>query len=74
MLENTTSAAAGGRQHRTVLVTGATGYIGGRLTPTLLELGHRVRVLVRNPAKLQDVEWRERVETAVGDAELANPE
>ena len=69
MLENTTSAAAGGRQHRTVLVTGATGYIGGRLTPTLLELGHRVRVLVRNPAKLQDVEWRNRVETAVGDGE-----
>lgn len=53
---------------RTVLVTGATGYIGGRLTPTLLELGHHVRVLVRNPVKLQDVEWSGRAQIAVGDA------
>jgi uncharacterized protein YbjT (DUF2867 family) len=54
---------------RSVLVTGATGYIGGRLTPTLLELGHHVRVLVRNPAKLQDVEWHDLVEMVTGDAE-----
>jgi len=52
-----------------VLVTGATGYIGGRLAPTLLELGHDVRVLVRNPAKLQDVEWRGRVGVVIGDAD-----
>lgn len=32
-----------------VLLTGATGYIGGRLLPHLLEDGHRVRCLVRNP-------------------------
>jgi uncharacterized protein YbjT (DUF2867 family) len=32
-----------------VLLTGATGYIGGRLLPRLLEDGHRVRCLVRNP-------------------------
>ena len=31
----------------TVLVTGATGYIGGRLAPLLVEEGRSVRVLVR---------------------------
>jgi nucleoside-diphosphate-sugar epimerase len=33
-----------------VLVTGATGFLGGRLAATLLEHGHQVRVLVRNPS------------------------
>jgi uncharacterized protein YbjT (DUF2867 family) len=35
---------------RTILLTGATGYIGGRLLPVLLEHGHRVRCLVRGRA------------------------
>ncbi len=30
---------------KTCLVTGATGYIGGRLVPELLAAGHRVRVM-----------------------------
>lgn len=49
------------------LVTGATGYVGGRLVPRLLDAGHRVRALARNPDKLADVPWRERVELARGD-------
>ena len=52
---------------RRVLVTGATGYIGGRLVPRLLEAGYDVRVLVRNPVKMIDVPWADRVEIAVGD-------
>ncbi len=32
-----------------ILVTGATGYVGGRLVPRLLEAGYRVRCLVRDP-------------------------
>ncbi len=32
----------------TILVTGATGYIGGRLVPELLSRGYRVRVMVRD--------------------------
>lgn len=49
------------------LVTGATGYIGGRLVPELLEAGHRVRVLVRDPGKVRDHPWGGRVEVAQGD-------
>jgi uncharacterized protein YbjT (DUF2867 family) len=40
-----------------VLVAGATGYIGGRLVPRLLETGHRVRAFVRTPAKLSNRPW-----------------
>ncbi|MEE2038231.1 SDR family oxidoreductase [Nocardiopsis sp. CT-R113] len=52
--------------HRT-LVTGATGYIGGRLVPELLAAGHTVRCLVRTPNKLRDVDWRSEVEVVRGD-------
>ncbi len=50
-----------------ILVTGSTGYIGGRLTPRLREAGHDVRVLVRDPAKLRDVPWASDVEIVTGD-------
>ena len=53
---------------RTVLVTGATGYIGGRLVPRLLREGHRVRVLVRSRTRALSRPWADRVEIAVGDA------
>ncbi|MFF0410545.1 SDR family oxidoreductase [Kitasatospora sp. NPDC004745] len=49
------------------LVTGATGYIGGRLVPELLARGHAVRCLVRDPSRLRDQPWRATVETATGD-------
>ncbi|CAA9268566.1 MAG: Nucleoside-diphosphate-sugar epimerase [uncultured Arthrobacter sp.] len=50
-----------------ILVTGATGYIGGRLVSRLLNEGHTVRVVVRTPEKLKDVPWAERVEIVQGD-------
>jgi uncharacterized protein YbjT (DUF2867 family) len=53
---------------KTCLVTGATGYIGGRLVPELLAAGHRVRVLTRSPEKLRDLPWAGQVEIARGDA------
>jgi len=42
----------------TIAVTGATGYVGGRLVPALLEGGYRVRCLVREPRKLDARPWR----------------
>ncbi|MFY7067737.1 SDR family oxidoreductase [Nocardiopsis changdeensis] len=52
---------------RRALVTGATGYIGGRLVPQLLDAGFEVRCLARDPGKLRDHPWRDRVEAARGD-------
>ena len=54
--------------HRTILVTGATGYIGGRLVPRLLGEGNHVRVLVRSRTRALSRPWADRVEIAVGDA------
>ncbi|MCM4076829.1 SDR family oxidoreductase [Paractinoplanes hotanensis] len=53
------------------LVTGATGYIGGRLAPRLLEAGHDVRCLTRGVGRLRDVPWASRVEVAEGDLNQA---
>jgi nucleoside-diphosphate-sugar epimerase/predicted dehydrogenase len=50
-----------------VLVLGATGFIGQELVRQLLEAGHRVRVLVRNPGRLPDHMRLKRVEVVVGD-------
>ncbi|MFD0822706.1 NAD(P)H-binding protein, partial [Micromonospora zhanjiangensis] len=49
------------------LVTGATGYIGGRLVPRLLADGHAVRCLTRSAGRLRDVPWAGEVEVTEGD-------
>ena len=51
------------------LVTGATGYIGGRLVPELLDLGYRVRVMVRDASRVSQHPWFSKVEIVDGDAE-----
>lgn len=53
---------------RRALVTGATGYIGSRLVPRLLEEGWTVRVLTRDAAKIEPRRWVDQVEIAQGDA------
>lgn len=50
-----------------VLVTGATGYVGGRLVPRLLSAGYPVRVLVRDPGRLQGRTWLSQVDVLRGD-------
>ncbi|MER5640177.1 SDR family oxidoreductase [Kitasatospora sp. NPDC002227] len=52
---------------RRCLVTGATGYLGGRLVPELLAAGHSVRCLVRDPSRLRDLPWRAEVEAVAAD-------
>ncbi|TVR46939.1 MAG: SDR family oxidoreductase [Planctomycetota bacterium] len=56
-------------QAKPVLVTGATGYIGGRLVPWLLSLGWRVRVAVRSREKVLARPWANdpRVEVVLVD-------
>jgi uncharacterized protein YbjT (DUF2867 family) len=50
------------------LVTGASGYIGGRLVPELLAGGYRVRCMSRDASKLADRPWTAEVEIAEADA------
>jgi uncharacterized protein YbjT (DUF2867 family) len=50
-----------------ILVTGATGYIGGRLVPRLLHEGHQVRVLVRDARRVHGRAWADQVDVVTGD-------
>lgn len=50
-----------------VLVTGVTGYVGGRLVPDLLAAGHEVVCLARSSAKLTSRPWRGEVEVTAAD-------
>ncbi|MCF8095210.1 MAG: SDR family oxidoreductase [Desulfobacteraceae bacterium] len=52
-----------------ILVTGATGYVGGRLIPRLVKLGYLVRAISRSRAKLESRSWsrHESVEILQGD-------
>lgn len=54
-------------QNIKVLVTGATGYIGGRLIPRLLANNIKVRVLVRDRDKIKNKSWINNVEIFEGD-------
>jgi len=50
-----------------ILVTGATGYVGGRLIPELLKNNYHVRVLVRNPERLKNKTWYKKIEIHKGN-------
>jgi len=55
---------------RPVVLTGVTGYVGGRLLPRLVETGYRVRCLVRRPDAVLAAlpgSWRDRVEVCAAD-------
>lgn len=50
-----------------ILVTGATGYIGGRLVERLLDAGYDVRIMARDPERASARPWADRVEVVGGD-------
>ena len=50
-----------------VLVTGANGYVGGRVVPQLIDRGHTVRCRVRDPSRLQGRTWVSQAEVVRGD-------
>src|SRR5579859_4560015 len=51
-----------------IVVTGATGYVGGRLVPRLIAAGHQVVCLARDPERLAGRAWSEAVQARRGDA------
>jgi len=56
-----------------ILLTGATGYIGKRLLPVLLEMGHEVTCMVRDSARL-DIKDFKNEQVNVIEADLMDPE
>ena len=56
--------------NKTILVTGGTGYVGGRLIPRLLKAGHRVCAMARSPERLLCRPWgrHENIDVVAGDA------
>lgn len=55
------------RDQQHILVTGVTGYVGGRLVPRLLNAGYKVRVMARDMTRLQGRSWLSRVEIVEAD-------
>ncbi len=53
-----------------VAVTGVTGYVGGRLVPELIAVGHHVRAVARNPSRLRGRPWFGDVEIVQADVSV----
>lgn len=55
-----------------IAVTGATGYVGGRLVGELLDAGYRVRCVVREPRKLAERPWRDDPRVSVVQSDISD--
>jgi len=71
----TTAQSDANLSSRPVLVTGATGYVGGRLVPRLLAADYRIRAMGRSMRKLQGRTWANhpRVELVRADIQDRDP-
>jgi uncharacterized protein YbjT (DUF2867 family) len=56
-----------------ILVTGATGYIGGRLIPALLEAGYHVRCMARSLEKLKARPWSRHANVELVQGDILDP-
>jgi len=56
-------------QNRKYLITGASGYVGGRLVRTLVDEKFDIRILVRDRNKVKGQPWASAVEICEGSAE-----
>jgi uncharacterized protein YbjT (DUF2867 family) len=61
------------RQTGTILITGATGYVGGRLVESLLAAGYMVRATARSMEKLRDRTWSYDPGIELVEADLLDP-
>ena len=59
-------------QVQRIAIAGATGYIGGRLAPRLLDAGYALRCLVRSPRKLEGREWAASPRVEIRKTDLAD--
>jgi len=57
-----------------ILITGSTGYVGGRLVPRLLKSGHRVRVMGRSLSKLRCRPWASHEHVEAVQADIMDPD
>ena len=57
-----------------IVVTGATGYVGGRLVPMLLDAGYKVRAVSRSLEKLKSRTWANHPNVHLAAAEMSEPE
>ena len=57
-----------------VLVTGATGYVGGRLIQALLDAGYHVRAMARNVGKMNARPWANHPRLEVVQADIFDPD
>lgn len=61
-------------ESKPILVIGATGYVGGRLTPRLLEAGYRVRVIGRSMDKMACRAWSNHPQAELVQADVLDQE
>ena len=60
-------------KYQNILVLGATGYVGGKLVPELLEKGYNVRASGRSGEKLRSRDWAGHLNAEIVSADVLDP-